>query len=544
MSASSKKKLRKEQDAAKMTEKQLSAQKEAKKTKLYTTAFVVVMAVLLVVAITVGVTQTITNSGIREKNTVALTVGDSELSNADLNYFFVDSVQNFYSQNSSYLSFFGLDTSLPLDEQYIDEESGETWADYLLESAKTTAISVYALADAAEAAGHTLSEEESAQIDTILSNFSLYASLYGYSDTQQYLKAMYGNGATEDGIRNYLYKSLLAESYNTAHEESLTYTDAELREAEAENYDKYSSFNYNYYYLAASRFLEGGTTDEEGNTTYSDEETAASIAAAKEAADSVIAGEITSVADLDAAIAALPVNAETTAKSTAYTAQSYSSLDEELAAWLCDDARQEGDVAVVENTNQTTDDEGNEITETRGYYVVYFHSIDENTTPMKNVRHILVSFEGGTTDESGATVYSDEEKAAAKTAAEEILTEWKAGDATEDSFAALATERSDDTGSVANGGLYEDVYPGQMVDAFENWCYDASRVTGDTGIVETEYGYHVMYFVSNSDATYRDYQIKTELAEADQTEWYNGIVDSAVVTEGTIKYLTTDIVLG
>ena len=34
MSASSKKKLRKEQEAAKMTEKQLAAQKEAKKTSL------------------------------------------------------------------------------------------------------------------------------------------------------------------------------------------------------------------------------------------------------------------------------------------------------------------------------------------------------------------------------------------------------------------------------------------------------------------------------------------------------------------------------
>ena len=545
MSASSKKKLRKEQDAAKMTEKQLAAQKEAKKTKLYTAAFVAVMAVLLVIAITVGVTQTISNSGIREKNTTAMTVGDTALSNADLNYFFIDTVNNFYSQNGSYASFFGLDTTLPLDEQVFDETTGETWADYFLESAKSSAASVYAMANAAEAAGHTLSEDESAQIDSILSTYALYASLYGYSDSEQYLKAMYGKGATEEGIRNYLEKSILAESYNTAHEESLTYTDAELRAAEAENYDKYSSFSYNYYYLAASRFLEGGTTDEDGNTTYSDEETAASIAAAEAAAKSVIAGEITSVEDLDAAIAALPVNAEsTTAKSTAYEDQSYSSIDEELAAWLCDDARQEGDVAVVENTNDTTDDEGNTITETRGYYVVYFHSANDNAFAMKNVRHILVSFEGGTTDDYGNTTYSDEEKATAKTAAEEVLNEWKAGEATEDSFAALATERSDDTGSTENGGLYEDIYPGQMVDAFEEWCYDDSRKAGDTGIVETEYGYHVMYFVGDSDTTYRDYQIKTELAEADHTEWYNAIVDAAVITDGSTKYLTTGITLG
>ena len=39
MSASSKKKLRKEQAAAQMTEKQLAEQKEAKKLKLYTNTF-------------------------------------------------------------------------------------------------------------------------------------------------------------------------------------------------------------------------------------------------------------------------------------------------------------------------------------------------------------------------------------------------------------------------------------------------------------------------------------------------------------------------
>ena len=45
MSASAKKKLRKEQNAAQLTEKQLKQQKEAKKLKLYTTIFVVAIAV-------------------------------------------------------------------------------------------------------------------------------------------------------------------------------------------------------------------------------------------------------------------------------------------------------------------------------------------------------------------------------------------------------------------------------------------------------------------------------------------------------------------
>ena len=70
------------------------------------------------------------------------------------------------------------------------------------------------------------------------------------------------------------------------------------------------------------------------------------------------------------------------------------------------------------------------------------------------------------------------------------------GDKTEESFAALATEKTEDTGSQSTGGLYERVYKGQMVKAFENWCFDAARKAGDTGIVESDYGYHVMYFIS------------------------------------------------
>ena len=54
------------------------------------------------------------------------------------------------------------------------------------------------------------------------------------------------------------------------------------------------------------------------------------------------------------------------------------------------------------------------------------------------------------------------------------------GDATEDSFAALANEKSDD-GNGTTGGLYENVYPGQMVSSFNDWCFDESRQTGNTG---------------------------------------------------------------
>ena len=114
-----------------------------------------------------------------------------------------------------------------------------------------------------------------------------------------------------------------------------------------------------------------------------------------------------------------------------------------------------------------------------------------------DVRHILVQVEGGTADDTGAVTYSDEEWAACEAEAQAILDTYLAGDKTEDSFAALANEKSEDPGSNTNGGLYENVYMGQMVAPFENWCFDESRAYGDYGLVQTSYGYHVMFYVGS-----------------------------------------------
>jgi len=536
MSASSKKKLRKEQEAAKMTEKQLNAQKEAKKNSLYTTAFVVVMVAILAIALVVGVKQTITGTGVREKNTVALTLGEHELNSVEMNYFFMDAVNNFYGNYGSYASMFGLDVTKPLNEQFVDEEAGLTWADDFMTQAKDSAASIYAMADAAEAAGFALPEEDKASLEEQLSSLDLYATMYGYSNADQYLKAVYGNGASKKSYTAYCEKQALASAYYNHYADSLTYDDAALRAAEAENFGAYSSYSYNSYYLAASRFLEGGTTAEDGTVTYSDAEKAASVAAAEAAAKALTGAEITDVAALDAAIAALEINKDANASSTSNENVLYSSLTTAYKDWVADSSRKAGDLAYFESTSGDT---------VSGYYVVMFQDSTDNIFNLKNVRHILVApehnHEDGEAHEDGETA-SAEELAAAKATAEEILAQWKAGEATEESFAALANEKSAD-GDGLSGGLYENVYPGQMVPSFEDWTYDAARKAGDTGIVESDYGYHVMYFVGDSEQTYRDYQIENELKNNDMNTWYTEIVDAMTQTEGDTQYIRTDLVL-
>lgn len=111
-----------------------------------------------------------------------------------------------------------------------------------------------------------------------------------------------------------------------------------------------------------------------------------------------------------------------------------------------------------------------------------------------DVRHVLVKPEGGTAGEDGTTTYSEDEWAACLAKAQEVLELYLGGEQTEENFAALAKEHSEDPGSQEAGGLYTNVSKGVMVQEFEDWCFDEARQVGDTGLVKTRYGYHVMYF--------------------------------------------------
>ncbi len=544
MSASSKKKLRNAQEAEKLTEKQLAEQKEAKKLKIYTIIFVVVLVLMIIVAAYTAISSAVRRSGVMQRSTVALTINDHELSNAELNYFYMDEVQEFLRQFGGYASMFGLDLTKPLDTQVYDPESGDTWADNFLDSAIANAKSVYALCDEAAAQGYTLDEEQTAYVDSIMSSLEETAKENNFTKVEDYLKAMYGFGATKEGVRQYLEKTHLAYCYQTEYSNSLTYDDAAIQEESKANFATYCNYNLNYCYLSADRFLEGGVEGEDGKMTYSDEEKAAAVAAAEAAAKSLAEGNYADAAAFDAAIAALPINAgsETPTASTALTDVAYKSVPAAFRDWAADSARKSGDYTYVANTS-TSGEEGSETTTVNGYYVARYESVNDNEYPLVNVRHILVSFQGGTKDANGNTTYSDEEKAAAKTEAESILESWKNGKASEETFAALAKEKSTDTGSSENGGLYEDVYPGQMVTNFNDWCFEQGRKAGDTGIVESPYGYHVMYYVGGSETSYRDFLITNALRTAAANEWYNNLLDNAVVTEKNTKYVSTDLIL-
>ena len=148
--------------------------------------------------------------------------------------------------------------------------------------------------------------------------------------------------------------------------------------------------------------------------------------------------------------------------------------------------------------------------------------------PSIDVRHILVMAEQ---DENGE--FTDEAKEASRARAEEILNEWLAGEATEESFAALAEQYSEDPGSSSNGGLYTFVQPGQMVQEFNDFCFAEERQPGDSGIVYgtngSYAGYHVMYFVGESDPE-ANVSARGELAVQRTSQWLYSLTENMETT--------------
>ena len=520
MSASTKRKERLAAREAGLDKKQQAAQKEAElKARSKRRWTLGAVAVALFIALILFL-----NSGYLYTNTTALSIGDENYSPAEVNYHYANQYYNLANQYGSYASLIGLDTSngiAGLEDQACPMlEEGGSWKDYILDVATISMTQIKAVSDYAAENGITLTEEEIAEVDAELATMDDYAKSQGYSSADNFMAANYGTGVDMDMARDASIRSALVNKTVLGYADALEYTAEELDEKYASFNGDYDRFDYAYYYVMAET-----VEDEEGNFAATEETTAAAQAKAEAILAAYAAlGEVENEEDeaaepkaelsveerLNAALAEAGVDAQCI--STSGTGQSLGAYGDWLKAQTVT-----GEAGIVAN------DAGS------GYYVVAYIGRDNNEYNLAQVRHILVK---AVADETGA--YTDEAKAEAKARAEEILDQWKAGEATEESFALLANELSEDGGSNTNGGLYDDVQKGQMVEEFDEFCF-AGHKAGDTGIVYGEVagsyaGYHVMYYVGEGENC-ADYIARTELENADSQAWLDELVSAYEATE-------------
>jgi len=126
---------------------------------------------------------------------------------------------------------------------------------------------------------------------------------------------------------------------------------------------------------------------------------------------------------------------------------------------------------------------------------VNFVKIYETTEEEQaKVRHILITSKEG-----------DEDDAANKRLADSILYAVKRDSS---NFTELVQKYSDDPGSVPNGGVYSWFPKGQMVPEFENFSFE--KRIGSTGVVRTNYGFHVIQVLGKKIGTQKKIAIVDE----------------------------------
>ena len=451
---------------------------------------------------------------------ITVTNGDQKarIKVSTYNFYFATTYNNLRSQKDQYEQYgidldqigLNVDFDKKLSKQtYTDKDSKETmtWAEHLeqltLDSIESTYTYYLAAVEANGGDEPEITDDQKSELSETIESYRDAAEGYGYTLSGYLVRAM-GKGVTEKVFRTETTRQYIADNYrsNLSTELAKTeytaddvakYKDEHISDLQAVDIMLFECDNEDTAKEFKSKLKADGSNFAQLSAEYS------ATDFYKEAnKDSSFVTELgvtrSNLRDRNYAIAAADAHEHEEGEEHSEDEEmTYSGLD-----WLFSADRKAGDSYQYSTTV---------------VYVLAPASIQDRNTV--NVRHILVApeVEEGT-DVTEATA---EQWAAAEKKAKSILNDWKSGDATEDSFAALVEDNSTDTGSKSTGGLYENVVTGQMVNPFSVWCFDNSRKAGDTGIVKTQFGYHIIYFVGENDEKVWEYNAKQTLASEDST---------------------------
>lgn len=506
------------------------------------------IAILLVIAIVGAIAGGIVNNkGVFERNKVIMTIGDAEVDKYEYAYYYSSGLQQIASTAAQYDMYYGAGmgamytgydySKMPDEQKFSGEIEGvedPTFADYFRHQAIESMKYVKACIAFAKENGIELEEADYAKIDetyaTIEENcVNQDGSKYSVA---QYLRLSYGKGMTEKLFRRIMEEQTLAQKVMDVKQKEFAaaYTEKEVEDAYNKGIETYGQVSLRSYTFSVETKEEGAKATE------------AEIAAAKSKADTfaskltdeasfkALAKEYAELAGQENAASFLTDDSLTL---TADTAISAYSMDEDLLSWV--KTAKAGEIYVASDDSSST-----------VYYMVApLHKAADVTT--YDVRHILIEFpkadEKATDGDAKkevevkefdaskyeATVVNNVKEpitdAESYNKAVEVLTSYLEGDKTEAAFGKLAMLHSADS-NAADGGIYEGVTLGKMVPEFEGWALDEARNKGDVGIVETKYGYHIMYFIQTEVTTWSD-TIRNDLA----TEKYNEFTEELVAGE-------------
>ena len=460
------------------------------------------VAVIIVVISVLGVRYYTVPNGkegdLMNPASVVAVVDDTKVSIGLYNLYFSRVVNEY----ETYSSYYGIDTTADYSTQFTTDENGNkvSWLELFQRQAFDDARKYCALEKAAKENGITLTEKQKKSIDDRVESYKTAASEENVA-LDDYIADVFGEYTTEESIRTYFERFYLSTTYLGKYTLDFNPTDDEINEFyEANKKDYYqisfSFLGFNYDTTSDETKAESEKIIKDYMSKITDRQSMIDLV--PEVYKDYIQQEVETYMQYDSTLSEEDATKQAVANYEAsidYTLNSGNMpFSDEINNWLLDENEPEGTVKY-------------DINEDTGYaYIILktqqpVHTSDE----IYSVRHILVmpetDREDAEQDENGNTVYNDEEWAAAEKKAQSIYDEYNNGEKSEKAFAALAEKYSDDTASTSAGlaelygGLCENISLGAMVSEFEEWSTADSNKYGDTGIVKSQYGYHIMFFM-------------------------------------------------
>ena len=431
-------------------------------------------------------------------------------------------------------------TKTPADQEFVaNEEAGltidkkygdnPTWADYFEQESLKEANSSTMLYKKALAEGYELTKSEQKDLDEFVESLQKNADEDSYS-LDAYLRTNYGRGMSPSLLKKISTKQTIVNRYKEDKQKELAkdITDAEIEEEFNKNAKDYTTVDIR-------NFTFNNTISADDKASKDDIKKANADLKKKAQAflDAVNLSNFTQMAydatdDKEQKELMKDDASYSSMADTNYTAV-HDYVSAEAADWAFSSDRKSGDKKLFE----VKDDNG-----IATYHVYCMENVmkRDNQYPV-NVRQILFMVTDGA-DSDATETETGHTDAEAKKLAEDALAKWKKGKATDASFAALATKLTEDTGSAENGGLYENVTKdSNYVEPFLNWCFADGRKKGDTGIIKTDYGYHVMYLSSKSKDPVWKNTVRDALASAKFDKYIESTIksDETKVSEHWVK---------
>lgn len=432
---------------------------------------------------------------------VVATVDGQKISIGMYDYYYA-SIVSYYEQYASY-GYYSLDTTKDYSKQYTTDDDGNkiSWQKFFETEALKEVEQITTYYSKALEEGVTLTSAQKKTIDKQISTLKDSASQNDVS-LDQYIKANFGTYCSEDTIRIMLEQYYLSANYKGKFKCETKVTDNDVDKYYNDHKNDYKKIEF--YYIASPYDATDDNSKNESIKTAEKimakmKDKKSVIALVPEVYSSYIDSQVKSSMEQDSTLTEKKAREEAVKsyESNVVTtvSRSESPFDDKMNTWLFSDDTKVGSKKYY-------------IDESAGYIYIVLKtskaSVEEDET--YTVRHILVAPESGSNSSSSTsekTEYTDEQWAAAKKKADSILAKFNKTDKSEYEFAKLAEQYSTDSASTSSGsndsfgGLYESVTLGQMVPDFEKWSIDDSRKYGDTGIVKSDYGYHIMFFIND-----------------------------------------------